>query len=142
MVQREFNRPPVVKDEDEMVQREFNRPPVVQDKDEMVEREFNRLLEATSYLSHQLDFNYCNDLPVSLGESMEWVIKLQEKNVKVIFYYLHFLLFRTFINFICFPDLKINVNLIIIIKLFQEKQLKYWKEIIGVQEQLKVIRFI
>lgn len=27
-------------------------------KDEMVEREFNRLLESTSYLSHQLDFNY------------------------------------------------------------------------------------
>ena len=57
--------------------------PKLKDKDEMVEREFNRLLEATSYLSHQLDFNYCNDLPVSLGESMEWVIKLQEKNVKV-----------------------------------------------------------
>ena len=59
-----------------------------QDKDEMVEREFNRLLEATSYLSHQLDFNYCNDQPVSLGESMEWVIKLQEKNVKVGLYFL------------------------------------------------------
>ncbi|XP_023320126.1 lysine-specific histone demethylase 1A [Eurytemora carolleeae] len=80
---------------------ESNGTTVPKDKDEMVEREFNRLLEATSYLSHQLDFNYCNDLPVSLGESMEWVIKLQEKNVK-------------------------------------EKQLKYWKEIIGVQEQLKV----
>ncbi|CAB4063611.1 Lysine-specific histone demethylase 1A,Lysine-specific histone demethylase 1 homolog 2,Lysine-specific histone demethylase 1 homolog 1,Protein FLOWERING LOCUS D,Lysine-specific histone demethylase 1 homolog 3,Possible lysine-specific histone demethylase 1 [Lepeophtheirus salmonis] len=51
-------------------------------KDEMVEREFNRLLEATSYLSHQLDFNYCNGKPVSLGQSMEWVIKLQEKHVK------------------------------------------------------------
>jgi lysine-specific histone demethylase 1 len=30
-----------------------------------------------------LDFNYCNQQPVSLGEAMEWVIKLQEKNVKV-----------------------------------------------------------
>jgi len=79
---------------------ESNGTTVPKDKDEMVEREFNRLLEATSYLSHQLDFNYCNDQPVSLGESMEWVIKLQEKSVK-------------------------------------EKQLKYWKEIIGVQEQLK-----
>ena len=48
----------------------------------MVEREFNRLLEATSYLSHSLDFNYCNSKPVSLGQSMEWIIKLQEKNVK------------------------------------------------------------
>jgi len=79
---------------------ESNGTTVPKDKDEMVEREFNRLLEATSYLSHQLDFNYCNEQPVSLGEAMEWVIKLQEKNVK-------------------------------------EKQLKYWKEIIGVQDQLK-----
>jgi len=79
---------------------ESNGTTVPKDKDEMVEREFNRLLEATSYLSHQLDFNYCNETPVSLGEAMEWVIKLQEKNVK-------------------------------------EKQLKYWKEIIAVQEQLK-----
>lgn len=41
----------------------------------MVEREFNRLLEATSYLSHHLDFNYCNGKPVSLGHALEWVIK-------------------------------------------------------------------
>ena len=58
---------------------ESNGTTVPKDKDEMVEREFNRLLEATSYLSHQLDFNYCNKEPVALGESMEWVIKLQEK---------------------------------------------------------------
>ncbi|XP_022168682.1 lysine-specific histone demethylase 1A isoform X2 [Myzus persicae] len=55
---------------------------VPKDKDEMVEREFNRLLEATSYLSHHLDFNYCNGKPVSLGHALEWVIKLQEKHVK------------------------------------------------------------
>ncbi|XP_072390356.1 lysine-specific histone demethylase 1A [Diabrotica undecimpunctata] len=55
---------------------------VDKDKDEMVEREFNRLLEATSYLSHQLDFNYAGNKPVSLGQALEWVIKLQEKNVK------------------------------------------------------------
>merc|ERR1719309_1243800 len=61
---------------------ESNGTTVPKDKDEMVEREFNRLLEATSYLSHQLDFNYCNKEPVALGESMEWVIKLQEKHVK------------------------------------------------------------
>lgn len=41
----------------------------------MVEKEFNRLLEATSYLSHHLDFNYCNGKPVSLGHALEWVIK-------------------------------------------------------------------
>ncbi|XP_013192176.1 lysine-specific histone demethylase 1A [Amyelois transitella] len=51
-------------------------------KDQMVEREFNRLLDATSYLSHKVDFNYYNDTPVSLGQALEWVIKLQQKNVK------------------------------------------------------------
>ena len=79
---------------------ESNGNTVPKDKDEMVEREFNRLLEATSYLSHQLDFNYCNSTPVSLGECIEWVIKLQEKNVK-------------------------------------EKQIKHYKDIIAVQENLK-----
>ncbi|KXJ15468.1 Lysine-specific histone demethylase 1A [Exaiptasia diaphana] len=47
---------------------------VPKDKDEMVEREFNRLLEATSYLSHHLDFNYMNGKPVSLGHALELVI--------------------------------------------------------------------
>lgn len=56
---------------------ESNGNTVPKDKDDMVEREFNRLLEATSYLSHSLDFNYCNNKPVSLGQSMEWIIKLQ-----------------------------------------------------------------
>ncbi|XP_014259163.1 lysine-specific histone demethylase 1A-like isoform X2 [Cimex lectularius] len=55
---------------------------VPKEKDEMVEREFNRLLEATSYLSHMLDFNYTGGKPVSLGQALEWVIKLQEKYVK------------------------------------------------------------
>ena len=36
---------------------ESNGNTVPKDKDDMVEREFNRLLEATSYLSHSLDFN-------------------------------------------------------------------------------------
>ena len=45
------------------------------DKDEMVEREFNRLLEATSFMSHQLDFNFINGKPVSLGQALELVIK-------------------------------------------------------------------
>lgn len=61
---------------------ESNGTTVPKDKDEMVEREFNRLLEATSYLSHQLDFNYVQSKPVSLGQALEWVIKLQEKHVK------------------------------------------------------------
>ncbi|XP_050313198.1 lysine-specific histone demethylase 1A [Anthonomus grandis grandis] len=55
---------------------------VDKDKDEMVEREFNRLLEATSYFSHHLDFNYAGNKPVSLGQALEWVIKLQEKHIK------------------------------------------------------------
>ncbi|XP_064486188.1 lysine-specific histone demethylase 1A-like [Ornithodoros turicata] len=61
---------------------ESNGNTVPKDKDEMVEREFNRLLEATSFLSHQLDFNYVQSKPVSLGQALEWVIKLQEKHVK------------------------------------------------------------
>ncbi|XP_035791206.1 possible lysine-specific histone demethylase 1-like [Anopheles albimanus] len=56
--------------------------PVPKHKDDMVEREFNRLLEATSYLSHQVDINYAGNHPVSLGQALEWVIKLQEKHVK------------------------------------------------------------
>ncbi|KAL7636863.1 UNVERIFIED_CONTAM: hypothetical protein RMT77_012621 [Armadillidium vulgare] len=61
---------------------ESNGNTVLKDKDEMVEREFNRLLEATSFLSHQLDFNYINKRSISLGEALEWVINLQEKHVK------------------------------------------------------------
>ncbi|KAI5639469.1 flavin containing amine oxidoreductase domain-containing protein [Phthorimaea operculella] len=61
---------------------EANGNQVPKHKDEMVEREFNRLLDATSYLSHAVDFNYYNDIPVSLGQALEWVIKLQQKNVK------------------------------------------------------------
>lgn len=61
---------------------ESNGSTVAKDKDEMVEREFNRLLEATSYLSHHLDFNYVNNKAVSLGQALEWVIKLQDKHVK------------------------------------------------------------
>ncbi|KAI5750961.1 lysine-specific histone demethylase 1A [Diaphorina citri] len=55
---------------------------VPKDKDDLVEREFNRLLECTSYLSHTLDFNYLEGKPLSLGQVLEWIIKLQEKNVK------------------------------------------------------------
>ncbi|CAM6031668.1 unnamed protein product, partial [Sphagnum compactum] len=55
---------------------------VKKEKDEMIEREFNRLLESTSYLSHNLDFNYAGNYPLSLGDALEFLIKLQEKNVK------------------------------------------------------------
>uniref|UniRef100_A0A672J2Z0 Lysine-specific histone demethylase n=1 Tax=Salarias fasciatus TaxID=181472 RepID=A0A672J2Z0_SALFA len=53
---------------------EANGQAVPKEKDEMVEQEFNRLLEATSYLSHQLDFNFLNNKPVSLGQALEVVI--------------------------------------------------------------------
>ena len=49
---------------------------VLKEKDEMVEREFNRLLETTSYLSHQVNFNEINGKPASLGQALEAVIKL------------------------------------------------------------------
>lgn len=45
------------------------------DKDNMVETEFNRLLEATSYMSHQIDFNNVDDKPISLGEALDLMIK-------------------------------------------------------------------
>ena len=61
---------------------EGNGYTVPKEKDEMVEKEFNRLLEATSYVSHQLDFNCVSGKPVSLGQALELVIKLQEKHVK------------------------------------------------------------
>ncbi|XP_071113292.1 lysine-specific histone demethylase 1A-like isoform X1 [Haliotis cracherodii] len=61
---------------------ESNGCTVPKEKDEMVEREFNRLLEATSYLSHQMDFNMVEGKPASLGQALEAVIKLQEKHVK------------------------------------------------------------
>ena len=56
---------------------------VPKEKDEMVEREFNRLLEATSYLA-SLEFldNNKDQQSISLGQALEWIIQLQEKNVK------------------------------------------------------------
>jgi len=56
---------------------------VPKDKDEMVEREFNRLLEATSYMSHQMDFNSVSGKPVSLGHALELVIKYAYKPLPV-----------------------------------------------------------
>lgn len=61
---------------------ESNGDTVDKIKDEMIEQEFNRLLEATSYLSHQLDINYAGNNPVSLGQALEWIIQLQGKHVK------------------------------------------------------------
>lgn len=58
---------------------ESNGNTVPKVKDEMVELEFNRLLEATSYLSHHLDFNYLKETPVSLGQALEWVIRYSIK---------------------------------------------------------------
>lgn len=55
---------------------------VPKEKDEMVEREFNRLLEASGYLSHTLGYDTLNGKHVSLGQALEWIIKLQEKHVK------------------------------------------------------------
>lgn len=57
------------------VRTKFSNFQVPKEKDEMVEQEFNRLLEATSYLSHQLDFNVLNNKPVSLGQALEVVIQ-------------------------------------------------------------------
>ncbi len=56
---------------------------ISKNKDEIMEREFNRILECTSYLSHVLDFNYADNQPISLGQALEWIIKMQEKKIKL-----------------------------------------------------------
>ena len=46
------------------------------DRDEALEKEFNKLLESTSYLTHNLDFDHKIDSkPISLGHALELVIK-------------------------------------------------------------------
>lgn len=60
---------------------ESNGATVPKDKDEMIEREFNRLLEAASYMSHQMDLNEIDGQPISLGQALEMIIILQEKHV-------------------------------------------------------------
>ena len=55
---------------------------VSKEKDEMVEREFNRLLEATSYLASIEFLDNKDQQSISLGQALEWIIQLQEKNVK------------------------------------------------------------
>ena len=96
----------------------------------MVELEFNRLLEATSYLSHSLDFNYCNGRPVSLGQSLEWVIKLQVNISNK---------FDTIYSQALFVWRKINKTLLFVHqdKHVKEKQIVHLKEIIAIQEKLK-----
>lgn len=56
---------------------------VSKNKDEIIEKEFNRILECTSYLSHVLDINYAENQPISLGQALEWIIKLQEKKIEL-----------------------------------------------------------
>ena len=56
---------------------------ISKNKDEIMEREFNKILECTSYLSHVLDLNYAGNEPISLGQALEWIIKLQEKKIKL-----------------------------------------------------------
>ncbi|CAF0754511.1 unnamed protein product [Brachionus calyciflorus] len=56
---------------------------IQKDRDEIIEKEFNKLLEATSFLTHNLDFDCkIENKPVSLGDALELLIKLQEKFVK------------------------------------------------------------
>ena len=56
---------------------------LAKDRDDALEREFNKLLESTSYLTHNLDFDQkIDNKPISLGHALELVIKLQEKHVK------------------------------------------------------------
>ena len=60
----------------------LNNKVVDRTKDEVLETVFNTLLEGTSVLSHQMNFNEIGGKPVSLGEAMDIVIELQERDVK------------------------------------------------------------
>lgn len=56
---------------------------IQKDRDEAIEKEFNKLLEATSYLTHNLDFDCkLDNKPISLGDALELMIELQEKHVR------------------------------------------------------------
>lgn len=49
---------------------------IQKDRDETLEKEFNKLLESTSYLTHNLDFDHkIDNKHISLGQALELVIK-------------------------------------------------------------------
>ena len=57
---------------------------IPKDRDESLEKEFNKLLEATSYLTHNLDFDHkVDNKPVSLGHALELVIKSVKKSYPI-----------------------------------------------------------
>eukprot|EP00117_Sycon_ciliatum_P042597 scpid45307/ scgid0286/ Lysine-specific histone demethylase 1A; BRAF35-HDAC complex protein BHC110; Flavin-containing amine oxidase domain-containing protein 2 len=56
--------------------------PVPKSVDVMVEKEFNRLLEASAYLAHHLNFSHIGSKELSVGQALEMIIKLQERHVK------------------------------------------------------------
>ena len=48
---------------------------IAKDKDEATEKEFNKLLESSSYMCHNLEIDQKIDKPLSLGHSLELLIK-------------------------------------------------------------------
>lgn len=110
----------------------------------MVEQEFNRLLEATSYLSHQLDFNFLNNKPVSLGQALEVVIQ-----------WVNCLFASYFVSESWESSLRVKAIFVIksekIIachwrcsslfrlqeKHVKDEQIEHWKKIVKTQEELK-----
>lgn len=100
---------------------------VPKEKDEMVEQEFNRLLEATSYLSHQLDFNFLNNKPVSLGQALEVVIQWVTESgisIKDAYRYLNTPL-------MCLYVCRLQE------KHVKDEQIEHWKKIVKTQEELR-----
>lgn len=48
---------------------------VPKERDILVEKEFNKLLEATAFLSHELEVGEIDGEPLSLGKSFELIIQ-------------------------------------------------------------------
>lgn len=60
----------------------LNNELIDRSKDEVMETLFNNILEGTVLLSHRMNFNQIGNKSVSLGEAIDVVIELQEREVK------------------------------------------------------------
>ena len=55
-------------------------PQVQKDRDKTIELEFNRLLDSVSHLAHQLHVDQLHRKPLSLGKSLEALIRYAHKD--------------------------------------------------------------
>lgn len=60
----------------------FNNKPIDFNKDVALEGVFNLILEGTNFLSNQMGFNRIGDKQLSLGDALEIVLELQDREIK------------------------------------------------------------